>query len=146
MRTGQVAKEAGVSVEALRLYERRGLLEEPQRRASSGYREYPLEAVGVVRFIKNAQGLGFTLREVGELLRLRDRERGSRSDVRAAARNKLEDVERKIRSLRAIKRALSALVKSCSGDGTARECPILRALAPTAKDPMAAGRPMSRRR
>lgn len=128
LRTGKLAAEAGVNVETLRFYERRGLLKEPQRRSSSGYREYPAEAVRVVRFIKQAQELGFTLREIEELLRLRDGQRGTCAEVRAAARSKIEDVERKMRSLRSMKRALTVLVDSCSSNGSTRECPILDAL------------------
>jgi len=128
LRTGEVAAEAGVNVETLRFYERRGLLEEPTRHSSSGYREYPAEAVRVVRFIKRAQELGFTLREIEELLRLRESHGRRCADVRAAATSKLADIERKIGSLRAMKRALAILVKSCSGEGAARECPILDAL------------------
>lgn len=128
LRTGEVAAQAGVNVETLRFYERRGLLKDPRRRSSSGYREYPPEAVRVVRFIKRAQELGFTLREIEELLRLRESQGASCADVRAAARSKLDDIDRKIRSLHAIKRALAVLVKSCSSDGSTRECPILEAL------------------
>ena len=128
LRTGKVAAEAGVNVETLRFYERRGLLKEPRRRSSSRYREYPLEAVRVVRFIKRAQELGFTLHEIKELLRLRDNQRASCAEVRQAARSKLKDIDRKIQTLRAMKRALTILVESCSSEGSTRECPILEAL------------------
>jgi len=128
LRTGEVAAEAGVNVETLRFYERRGLLKEPTRRSSSGYRAYPAEAVRVVRFIKRAQELGFSLREIEELLRLREGHGGTCAEVRAAATSKLKDIERRIGSLRAIQRALAILVKSCSREGSTRECPILDAL------------------
>jgi MerR family mercuric resistance operon transcriptional regulator len=127
MRIGQVAAEAGVNVQTLRFYERRGLLKEPQRR-ESGYREYDPDTVRLVRFIKRAQELGFTLREVEELLRLRETEDVPCGEVRAAATSKLEDIESKLKSLRAMKRALTALVDSCATEGTPRHCPILEAL------------------
>lgn len=127
LRTGQVAARAGVNVQTLRYYERRGLLEEPARRPS-GYREYPPDAVQLIRFIKRAQELGFTLGEVEDLLRLRGDRTASCSDVRAAAQAKIDDVDRKIRSLRAMKRALGVLVGSCRSDASIRECPILEAL------------------
>jgi len=127
MKTGQVAKEAGVNVETLRFYERRGILKEPKRRAS-GYREYPPETVQIVRFVKRAQELGFTLDEVEELLVLRDDSARSCDEVRQVATVKIGEIESKIRELTSMKEALSVLVASC-GDGTPeRECPILDAL------------------
>ncbi len=127
MRIGQLASAAGVNVQTLRYYERRGLLREPER-TSAGHREYPEEAVRRVRFIKRAQELGFTLKEIEDLLRLRDDRSASCSDVRAAARTKMEDIDRKIGSLRAMRRALAILERSCTSDGSTRECPILEAL------------------
>ena len=128
LRIGQLAAGAGVNVETLRFYERRGLLESPRRRPASGYREYPEEAVGVVRFIKRTQELGFTLREIQELLGLRENRGASCAEVRSAAAGKLEDIERKLKSLRAMRRALAMLVESCSSEGSPRHCPILEAL------------------
>jgi MerR family mercuric resistance operon transcriptional regulator len=127
LRTGEVAALAGVNVQTLRYYERRGLLKEPERRRS-GYREYPPGAVQLIRFIKRAQELGFTLAEVEELLTLRSDQRASCSRVRAAAQAKIENIEEKLRSLRAMKRALKILVGSCATERSPRECPILEAL------------------
>ncbi len=127
LRTGQVAKAAGVNVETLRFYERRGILKEPERR-SSGYREYPPEAVRVVRFVKRAQELGFTLDEVEELLVLRENDGASCEEAQATATQKMEEIEEKIQRLRAMKKALAVLVKSCATKGSVRECPILDAL------------------
>jgi len=127
LRIGELAGEAGVNVETIRYYERRRLLAEPGRRPS-GYRSYGREVVGRVRFIKRAQQLGFTLTEIGELLRLRDDQTARCEDVRSAAIAKLQDIEEKIRSLRAMKRALGVLVKSCTKMAAIRECPILEAL------------------
>ncbi len=127
MRIGQVAAQAGVNVQTLRYYERRGLLEEPERR-SSGYRIYRPDAVRLVRFIKKAQDLGFTLREVQELLRLRQSRPRSRTQVRSMAEVKIRDIDEKTRRLRAIRKALSVLIDSCACRSGALECPILEAL------------------
>lgn len=127
LRTGEVAARAGVNVQTLRYYERRGLIPEPERR-SSGYREYPSDAVQLIRFIKRSQELGFTLTEIEELLRMQNDQGARCAEVRAAAQAKIDDVDLKIRSLRAMKRALGVLVSSCTSEGSARECPILEAL------------------
>ncbi len=127
LRTGQVAEQAGVNVETLRYYERRGLLKEPARR-SSGYREYPLEAVRVVRFIKRSQELGFTLGEIEELLVLREGEGLVCAEAQATATRKIKEIEEKIKNLRAMKNALGILVKTCESQNGVRECPILDAL------------------
>jgi Hg(II)-responsive transcriptional regulator len=127
LRTGEVAEAAGVNVETLRYYERRGLLKEPKRRGS-GYREYPLETVQIIRFIKHAQQLGFTLDEIEELLTLRNERSRTCGEVRIAAVVKIEEIDRKIRSLHAIRNALSGLVTSCTNEASTRECPILEAL------------------
>jgi Hg(II)-responsive transcriptional regulator len=127
MRIGEVAAFAGVNIQTIRYYERRGLLKEPPRRPS-GYREYPPEAVRLVRFVKRAQKLGFTLAEIEDLLRLREERSAPCAAVRAAALAKVADIDRRLESLRAMKRALTALVASCAGDGAKRVCPILEAL------------------
>ena len=132
LRIGEVASAAGVNIQTLRYYERRGILAAPERSAA-GHREYPADAVRRVRFIKRAQDLGFSLLEIAELLRLRDDQSASCRDVRSAARAKMMDVDRKLGSLRAMRRALGVLERSCVSDGAARRCPILEALddAPT---------------
>ena len=132
LRTGELAAQAGVNVETIRFYERRGLLQEPQRR-SSGYREYPAETVKVVRFIRRAQELGFTLTEIEELLRLRQDQTATCAEVRKAATSKIENIDQKIKSLRSMSRALHILVDSCRSNGTTRECPILESI--EEKDP-----------
>jgi MerR family mercuric resistance operon transcriptional regulator len=82
LRIGQVATLAGVNIQTLRYYERRGLVREPERR-HSGYREYPPDTVALIRFIKRAQDLGFSLREVADLLHLREDRQSSCVDVSA---------------------------------------------------------------
>jgi Hg(II)-responsive transcriptional regulator len=126
MRIGTAAEQAGVNVQTLRYYERRGLLPRPPRRMS-GYREFPDDAVRMVRFIKRAQDLGFTLDEVEELLRLRSDRRRDRARVRAVAEKRVRQIDRKIAELKAMKTALAHLVHCCE-DGSTLECPIIEAL------------------
>jgi len=127
MTIGQVAYEAGVNVQTLRYYERRGILEAPKRSAS-GYREYSPDTVRLIRFIKRAQDLGFTLSEIEELLDLREHRPRKREAVRDLAAAKIRDIEEKVRDLESMKRALNVLVDSCACKGGAAECPILEAL------------------
>jgi Cu(I)-responsive transcriptional regulator len=130
MRIGTAAEQAGVNVQTLRYYERRGLLARAPRRMS-GYREFPADAVRVVKFVKRAQDLGFTLDEIETLLRLR-RDRGrDRARVRAVAEQRIDQIERKIGELEAMKKALAHLVHCCRGGGTL-DCPIIEALDGTA--------------
>src|SRR5689334_7295883 len=103
MRIGTAAEQAGVNVQTLRYYERRGLLPRPPRR-ESGYREFPDTSVRVVRFIKRAQDLGFTLDEVEDLLKLRNDRRRDRARVRAVAEHRITDIDRKITELQAMKK------------------------------------------
>jgi Hg(II)-responsive transcriptional regulator len=126
MRIGAAAAQAGVNVQTLRYYERRGLLPRPPRR-TSGYREFPADAVRIVRFIKRAQDLGFTLDEIEELLRLRTDTRRDRARIRAVAARRVRDIERRIAELQAMNTALSHLVHCCE-EGSTLECPIIEAL------------------
>lgn len=125
---GKLAKDAGVNVQTLRFYERRRLLR-PRLRALNGYRYYDEESLRLVRFIKRAQGLGFSLREVQALLRLRDTKGEPCAQVRVRAEAKIAEIEAKERRLAAMRRALETLVASCRPERRRRECPILEALA-----------------
>jgi len=124
---GQLAKIAGVGVETVRFYERKGLLAEPNRRPS-GYRQYGEEVVNRLRFIKRAKELGFTLNEIKELLSLRLDPTTTCADVKERAEEKIDDIEAKIRTLRRMKNALVKVTKACSGRGGTSECPILETL------------------
>ena len=124
---GQVARSAGVGVETVRFYERQGLLEEPERR-ESGYRQYTEDVVAWLRFIRRAKELGFTLKEVRELIALRRDPSATRADVRRQAGTKIADIEAKIRDLQRMKEALLKLTAFCRGHGPASGCPILEAL------------------
>ena len=127
MTIGQVAKLADVGVETLRFYEREGLIEEPPRRAS-GYRQYPTHTVDRVRFISRAKELGFTLKEIKELMSLRDGGGKRRGEVRAIAEAKMRDIDQKLARLQAMRSALYSLIETCAC-GTGRlACPILEAL------------------
>ncbi len=124
---GKLASAAGVGVETIRFYERRGLLPEPPRRAS-GYRQYPPDSVARVLFIRRAKRLGFTLKQITELLELRVDPDKSCADVRALAEAKIDDVDQKMRELKGIKSALIKLANTCRGEGPTSECPILDAI------------------
>ena len=133
---GNLASRTGVSVEALRYYEQRGLVRPAGRRAS-GYREYAADTVRLVRFIKRAQALGFTLAEVDDLVQLRGRAWSGDAPwrLREAAVAKVADIDRRIRELKALKTALGQLVTACDaacpadGDQTASPlpCPLIEA-------------------
>lgn len=120
---GQVAEAATVHIETLRYYERRGLLRRPPR-SHANYRLYPEDAVRQVRFIKRAQELGFSLKEIKELMALRSGTSPAR-EVRPRAIAKLKDIDEKIQSLQAMKKALRPLVEACAGRGS---CPIIESL------------------
>jgi Hg(II)-responsive transcriptional regulator len=124
---GELAHRGHVNAETIRYYERRGLLLRPPR-TPAGYRTFDPEAVRRIRFIKQAQRLGFSLEEVKELLALRVDPRRSCGDVRRRAETKLPDIEEKIRSLHAMKRTLARFITACSGRGPVGKCPILEAL------------------
>ena len=124
---GRLAKQAGVNLETLRFYERRGLLPRPPRSAS-GYRMFPADAARRIRFIRRAQELGFSLTEIGELLSLRVSRHTTSAAIRARAEAKIADIEAKMRSLESIKRTLRKLTKTCDGCAPVAQCPILESL------------------
>jgi MerR family copper efflux transcriptional regulator len=124
---GKLAKEVGVNVQTVRYYERLKLLS-PTARKLSGYRLYGDEAHRRLRFIKNAQALGFTLREIAELLSLRVSSTALCGDVQRKAQAKLVQVEAKIRGLRALDRALQGLIHTCQAGQPTDRCPILNSL------------------
>lgn len=124
---GKLATEGGVKSETVRYYERRGLLAKPPRTAA-GYRLFDADAVRRLRFIKHAQALGFSLKEVKELLALRVRPGVSCGDVRRRAEAKLVDVDDKLRALRAMRKTLERLIGTCANRGPVSACAILASL------------------
>lgn len=123
---GRLAKAAGVGVDAIRFYERIGLLPAPKRTAS-GYRLYAADDQHRLAFIRRAQNLGFSLEEIGSLLKL-SRPGGSVAKARALAAAKLAVVDGKLAELQRLRQALNALVSECPGSGETEHCPILAAL------------------
>lgn len=136
LKTGEVADRANVNIQTVRYYERRGLIPEPPR-TSGGFRQYSPEHVSRIRFIKRAQELGFTLDETKDLLDLRATEGADRAEVRRAAEDKIEEVEKKIRDLDRIRNTLDALVEVCEGHGSTSDCPIIHALEEPMEDELA---------
>ncbi|MDA8249748.1 MAG: MerR family DNA-binding protein [Rhodospirillales bacterium] len=122
------ARQAGVGVETIRFYQRRGLVRQPGKPAASGARHYPPETVARIRFIRQAQQLGFTLRQIGELLALRAAPDADCAEVRAAAEAKLAEVARKMAQLREMRAALRTLLAVCPGGGGLEACSIMGAL------------------
>ncbi|MGI5170903.1 MerR family transcriptional regulator [Spirillospora sp. CA-253888] len=128
LRSGQVAAAAGVNLQTLRYYERRGLLAEPER-SPGGHRLYPAEAVTLLRVIKTAQRLGFTLGEVADLLEAgAHRHRRPDTGLRERARAKLVEVERRMADLEVIRTTLRQAVDAgcddlltCAGEP---RCPL----------------------
>ena len=124
---GKLAKQADIGIETVRFYERQGLIDPPLR-TDSNYRIYPQEEVTRLKFIKRAKMLGFTLKEIKELLALRHDPHAIKADVKNRTLVKIEDVTRKIRDLTRINEALEHLYNACDGHGPLDECPILEAL------------------
>jgi len=133
MRTSQVAEKAGVNSETLRYYERRGLLERPPR-TPGGYRDYPTSAVELLRFIKRAQELGFTLEEIAELLHLDSGGPDSCQAARALAEARKADLDARIADMRRMSSSLGELIGTCELPRSDRSCPLLEALEDDARD------------
>jgi MerR family transcriptional regulator, copper efflux regulator len=128
LQRGEVAQRSGVHVETLRYYEKQGLLTQPLR-GESGYRQYKDEDVQQVLFIKRAQALGFTLKEIKELLVLKGHPEDSAAEIKSLALEKIQMMEDKIQILMEMKTSLMDLVAHCPGEsGALDNCPILKNL------------------
>ena len=127
MRIGELAAEAGVNLQTIRFYERRGLLREPPR-LMSGYRTYSPEAVRTIRFIKRCQRLGFSLAEITELLLERERRSANAAKVRAMAEAKLRDIDEHIGELQTMRDELRRLLARCTCGVGPSICPALEAI------------------
>lgn len=125
---GKLAALAEISTDALRYYEREGLIA-PAGKSEGGYRLYDKDSARRIRFIKQAQQCGFTLAEILELLVLRSRDAACCGDVRKRAIEKKLQLETKIRTMKAMSRALDSLIADCANEThPVEECPILAAL------------------
>lgn len=124
MKIGAVAKQARISVEAVRFYEKQGLINTPSRN-ESGYRVYSPDIINQLLFVARAKELGFSLKEIKELLILRDSPDITCAEIKKQTEKKIADIEGKITDLTIIKSSLDKLVKSCPGIGTIEKCPIL---------------------
>ena len=124
---GQVARRVGIGIETIRFYERKGLIEEPPRR-ESGYRQYGEEDIERLVFIQHAKTLGFSLKEINELLSIRSRPDANSREIKEIASAKLADIDNKIDLLKRMQQTLKKLVAQCPGDGPTCECPILEAM------------------
>jgi len=124
---GRIAQQADVHIETIRYYERRVLLPDPPR-TEAGYRQYDAESVTRLRFIKEAQALGFSLEEIQGLLALRVDKETSCADVRRRAERKAADIEAKISALQIMHAALQEMIAACAQGGPNGECPLLETL------------------
>lgn len=113
MRIGQVAEQSEVNVQTVRLYERLGLLTKPPR-LSSGYRDYPKDAVISIRFIKQAKELGFTLGDIKSLLDIKKSKTETLDDMRAVAEARLQSIDDKIRKLQQMRKAIKFGLSHCT--------------------------------
>ena len=124
LKTGELAEKADVNVETIRFYERKGLLPEPPR-MKSGYRSYPEENIQRIRFIKRVQQLGFSLKEIRELLNLRSDRTSNCDEMCLLTERKITEVRGKINDLIQIEKALTELMNNCEERNTTGPCLIL---------------------
>lgn len=122
----KLAQEAGVNVETIRFYEKKGLIQQPLK-PIQGYRQYPDETLERIRFIKRAKELGFTLDEIAHLLSL---EELPCSQVQALSQHKLNTVQAKLKDLNRLEKALIELLKQCSNNEDETHCPVIDSLQP----------------
>lgn len=127
MQIGIVAKKIGLSIDAIRLYERNGLLPRPPR-TTGGFRRYGEDDVETLFFVRHVQGLGFKLSEIRDLLRLRGNRIQPCAPVQRRLQEKLADVQRKLYDLHKLEHELRLALRSCNKELSKRDahCPILR--------------------
>lgn len=133
MKIGDVARQSGLPSKTIRYYEEIGLIR-PAIRQDNGYRDYDDRAIRMLHFVKRARGLGFSVADCRNLLSLyQDRDRAS-ADVKALARHRVEDIDRKVAELQDMRQALLHLIDRCQGDDRP-DCPIIDDLAGTHSPP-----------
>lgn len=128
MRIGELARASGVGVETIRFYEQKRLIGRPQRPLGGGHRNYSVDAVGRIVFIRRAQRLGFSLAEIAELLELKSGDTTPCREVRRRAERKRAEVQSRLASLERIRDALDALIEACPGEAAAAGCSIIEAI------------------
>jgi MerR family mercuric resistance operon transcriptional regulator len=128
MTIGQTARAAGVNVETVRYYERRGLIARPPKPIDGGFRRYAPSTARCIRFIKDAQGIGFSLAEISELLTLRVQPGATCRDVRNLAEQKRAEVQERLNQLQRIAGVLDELIEACPGGADLGACSILEAI------------------
>lgn len=123
-----LARAAAINPETIRFYERNGLIK-PESRSAAGYRIFTLQAADRIRFIKRAQQLGFSLREIKELLSMRQERTGREcAAVKNLAREKIDEIDDKLRTLKKMRAILTQLEQQCPGSGPLSGCPIIGCL------------------
>jgi len=122
---GQLAKAGNVNIDTVRYYERKNLLL-PEARTQSGYRQYSGDSVRRLRFIRKAQGLGFSLREIGKMLDMSGNSDADCSNIKQYAEKKICDIQARISDLQKICDGLDQIASACpGGDSPLENCPIL---------------------
>jgi MerR family mercuric resistance operon transcriptional regulator len=133
LRIGEVANKSHVGVETVRFYEREGLIALPKRNVS-GYRQYSESAIKQIQFIQHAKTLGFSLKEIRELIKLKSTRDTRCKSIKSTAKAKIADIQEKIDALKRMKMALEPLVAQCKSSDPISDCPILNALDETANE------------
>lgn len=128
LKIGEVAEATGMGIEAIRFYEKSGLIDKPQRGALSNYREYDARVVQRLSFIAKAKDLGFTLAEIKDLLELKIKKTSKCEAVKNKALLKLEMIKTKMNQLSEIKCSLEKLVEKCETNSPTSDCPLLDAM------------------
>ncbi|MDP7537539.1 MAG: MerR family transcriptional regulator [Methylococcales bacterium] len=128
---GKLAKKANVTVETIRYYQRKGLLCEPEKPAN-GYRQYPIDDITRIRFIKHVQQCGFTLKEISELLFL---DNGHCQDVQKIAKQKSQQINQQIKDLIVLQNVLDSLIEGCQGSQSTEGCSFIDTIFSQSQNP-----------
>jgi len=127
MKIGQVSKKTGITVEAIRFYEKEGLIDTPPR-TSSGYRDYSTDQLQIISFIRKAKELGFSLKEIKEIMELRYTPGTTCGDIKRKAEEKVAIITERIDLLLRVKNSLNTLIESCTEESPVATCPIIELL------------------
>ncbi len=130
LKIGEVSEHTGITKQAIRFYEREGLIEEPYRDPKSRYRKFDTEVLHRIRFIQNAKELGFTLDEIKELLSILKKNNNAPKKFAKKLSAKKNRIEEKIEKLQAIRDLLADMLERCPEEGTSEDCPCIQEIAP----------------